>query len=142
MTWRLPWVRALAQFLLIDDKPKAGEKRGSLAYWSTFQTGLEFLNGKPKPAYDTFSIPIWLATSDHRHATVWGDVRPAHEVGGATAQLQFQADGSSDWTTVQQIQTNGFLLAHVSLPAAGHVRLAWLDESTGDTHFSRAASVS
>jgi hypothetical protein len=142
MAWRLSWVQALAQFLLVDDKPKAGEKKGSLAYWSTFQTGLKFLNGTPKPAYYSFSIPIWLPSANHRHATVWGDVRPAHEFGGVTAQLQFEANGSSDWSTVEQIQTRGFVLTHVSLPAAGHVRLAWLDKATGTTHYSRTAAVS
>ena len=57
LAWKDSYVRALAQFLLVDDTPKPGARRGSRAYWSTFQTGLEYSSGQPKPAFYTFRIP-------------------------------------------------------------------------------------
>ena len=35
MAWKDPRVRALAQFLLVDDKPRQTAKPGTRAYWST-----------------------------------------------------------------------------------------------------------
>lgn len=145
ITWKNPNVRALDQFELIDSAPAAGTKPGSRAYWGTFQSGLEYLDGKPKPSYDAFRLPIWLPGRNHRHATVWGQLRPADHSNPQVATLQFEGGGSTTWTNVRQIQTasrEGYLLAHVALPAAGNVRLAWTDPSSGTTYHSRAATVS
>jgi hypothetical protein len=152
LAWKIPWVHAIAQFLLVDAKPKSGTKKGSAAYWSTFQTGLEYANGKPKPAFFSYATPIWLPSSNHRRVTVWGEVRPAHDGGDVTAELQYQRNGSSTWTSVWQTQTSGYVVRHLSLPAAGHVRLSWRDPSSSNTqyadpssgtvHYSRSATVS
>jgi hypothetical protein len=141
MAWRDPYVRAIAQFLLVDDRPKSGERKGSRAYWSTFQTGLEYLSGKPKPAYHSFALPIWLPSARHRHLTVWGQVRPAHESQLVSVELQYQRRGSRNWTIVREIHTRGFLLTRLSLPAAGSVRLAWSDPQSSQTDYSRSAAV-
>src|SRR5206468_983884 len=77
MTWKDTYVRALDQFLLLDDGPRAGARPGSRAYWSTFQSGLLFANGAPKPSFSAFRLPIWLPSTNHRHLTVWGELRPA-----------------------------------------------------------------
>src|SRR5207248_10086653 len=115
MTWKARSVRALDQFLLIDSPPVSGLKKGSRAYWGTFQTGLLFANGSQKPSYDAYRIPIWLPSSKHAHATIWGELRPADHSKSQVAALQFQRRGSSTWSTVRQVQTanrEGFLLAH------------------------------
>jgi hypothetical protein len=145
MTWKDRSVRALDQFLLVDSPPAAGTPKGSRAYWGTFQTGLEYTNGKPKPSYDAFRIPIWLPSANHRHLTVWGELRPADHAKSQVAALQFQAKGSASWSTARQIQTanrEGFLLAHLSVPGAGNVRLAWTNPSNGSVDYSRTAPVS
>jgi hypothetical protein len=144
MTWKDSYVRALDQFLLVDDKPRAGAKKGSLAYWSTFQSGLLFANGSQKPAYAAFRIPIWLPSASHAHLTVWGELRPANHSTLQTAELQYQRRESRSWTNARVIQTSnkeGFLLAHLSVPGAGNVRLAWTDTTTGAVYYSRAATV-
>jgi hypothetical protein len=145
MTWHDRHVQALDQFLLVDDQPRAGARPGSRAYWSTFQSGLLFANGAPKPAFGAFQIPIWLPSSRHQHLTVWGELRPANHSTVQVAVLQYQPRGSSSWTSERTIQTSnreGFLLAHLSVPGAGNVRLAWSDPATHNTDYSRSASVS
>jgi hypothetical protein len=145
MTWKDGYVKALDQFLFVDDKPRAGARRGSRSYWSTFQSGLLYANGTEKPAYAAFRIPIWLPSSNHSHLTVWGELRPADHSGIQTAVLQYQRRGSTAWTNAETVQTTnseGFLLNHLSLPGPGNVRLAWTDTAGGATYYSRTAAVS
>jgi hypothetical protein len=145
IAWKDGYVRALAQFLLVDDQPKLGVRTGSRAYWSTFQTGLEYSSGQPKPAYYTYPIPIWLPRSRHGNVSLWGQLRAADHAAVQEATVYYQPRGSGAWTVVAQLQTTnpeGFLTTRLSLPAAGAVRLGWVDHATGETDYSRAATVS
>ncbi len=145
LAWKDPRVHALAQFLLVDDRPKAGTKRGSRAYWGTFQSGLEYINGAHKPSYNAFQIPIWLPSARPGHrVTVWGQLRPAAHAALQYAGLQYAQARSKRWNTLRLIQTGnsqGFLVAHVAIPAKGVVRLAWLDPSTGTVDYSRTVPI-
>ena len=112
LAWKDGYVRALAQFLLVDDSPKPGARRGSRAYWSTFQTGLEYSSGQPKPAFYTFRIPIWLSRTSHRNVSVWGQLRVADHAPCSRRTLWYERSGSTTWTAAQQVQTTnpeGFL---------------------------------
>lgn len=146
MAWRLPYVRALGQFELIDSAPDADEPVGSAAYWGTFQTGLETADGGAKPSYYAYRIPIWVPSArPGRSVTVWGQLRPANHSGVQTATIQFQATGSGAFSTLRQVQTaspEGFLVAHVAVPGRGLLRLAWADPSTGQVDHSRSVSFS
>lgn len=128
LSWRDPYVKALAQYLL-RDAPNNG-----------FATGLEYISGKPKPDLRAFRLPIWLPSARHgHHVTVWGQLRPAKYNGPNTGQLQFQRHGSSGWNKLAAVSSqgkDGFFLVHVNIPAAGAIRLKW-----GDSH-SRIVSVS
>lgn len=145
MTWRLPYVRSLNQFLLVDSPPKAGEPKGGVLYWSTFQTGLETMKGSPKPSYQAFRIPIWLPVARHGHSVaVWGQLRPANHTTTQQGVIDFRPRGSSSWSEIAHIQTNspeGFIYNHVSIPSAGDVRLGWLEPS-GSILYSRTVAVS
>jgi hypothetical protein len=146
MTWSDSYVRSLAQFLLVDDKPKTAFRRGSQAYWSTYQTGLLFSNGRQKPSYDAFRIPIWLPNPRHgQNVAVWGELRPANHTTLQYAVIQFRPGSSGSWNTIREVQTSsseGFLLSHVAIPSAGQIRLAWLDPATSVVDYSRTVSVS
>jgi hypothetical protein len=145
MSWHDGYVHALAQFLLYDDKPRAGAKPGTRAYWSTFQSGLLYVDGKPKPALDAYRLPIWLINPSHANLQVWGQLRPGNHSATQTAKLQFQARGSQGWTTVDTINTNsseGFFTDHPNVSGAGLLRIAWQDPSSQTTYYSRSASVS
>jgi hypothetical protein len=47
LAWLDPRVRTLSQFLLRDAGPDRAYTPGSVRYWSTFQTGLEYHDGRP-----------------------------------------------------------------------------------------------
>jgi hypothetical protein len=91
-----PRVAAFSQYLLRDDTAK---NHSSLA----FQTGLEYANGKAKPLFAAFPVPLAVA----RHGatfSLWGLVRPA---GGATSlTVEAQRRGARRFTTLAQVQTN------------------------------------
>ena len=145
LAWRDPYVRALAQFELIDAGPQTGNLVGSPAYWGTFQTGLVSVNGVPKPSYFAYRIPIWLP--DPRtgpRVTMWGQLRPADHAGPQTGTIEYEPAGTSAFTTLQAVQTaspQGFILAHVPLSAPGWLRLAWPDPVTGKVDYSRIVQV-
>jgi len=143
-TWQMPYVRDITQFLLVDDTPKAGAPRGSHEYWSTFQTGLEFQNGRAKPSYWAFMLPIWVPNPHSGpHVTVWGQLRPAAHTTLQDGVLQYEPRGSHRFATLAQVQTGspeGFFVARPAIPRAGLIRLAWTSPS-GTTYYSRTVAI-
>jgi hypothetical protein len=146
MTWQDPYVKAISQFELVDNGPKAMTAPGSRAYWSTFQMGLEFANGNQKPSYDAFRVPIWLPQARAgSNVTVWGQLRPADHTQIQYGLVEYSTSTSGSWQTLSEPQTTsakGFLVTHVNIPGAGYVRLAWLDPYTGAVDYSRDVQVS
>ena len=145
MTWQEPYVHGLTQFLLVDSPPRTQDRKGSALYWSSFQTGLEYANGAQKPSFEAFRVPIWLPNPRHgRNVTVWGQLRPADHTTTQYGEIEFQRRGSRTWRELSAVNTTnpeGFLVAHVSIPAAGQVRLGWISPD-GSVSYSRLAPVS
>jgi hypothetical protein len=148
LAWKNPHVPLMTQFELIDSRPRAGEPRGSRQYWGTFQTGLEFVGGAPKPALDAFRLPIWLPVRRHGNAvTVWGQLRPANHGALQLGLVEYQPRGTRTWKAlsgdaVYTSNSEGFFLAHVPIPSPGRVRLAWVDPLTNQAYYSRTVTVS
>jgi hypothetical protein len=146
LTWREPYVRGLTQFLLVDSPPKPGTRKGSVLYWSTFQTGLEFSGGARKPSFAAYQVPIWLPSPRHgRHVMVWGEFRPANHSTTQYGELEFRRARSRTWRELALVRTSnseGYVVAHPSIPAPGLVRLVWLNPSGGPLGYSRTVSVS
>jgi hypothetical protein len=145
MTWQLPYVKALAQFLLVDDKPKAHEAVGSQDYWSTFQTGLETTGGQLKPSFSAFQLPLWVPDPRHgSRVTVWGQLRPAEHGATQYGEIEFRPAHASSWENLREVETNsaeGFVVAHLAISTAGQLRLAWLTPD-GSVEVSRTVSIS
>jgi hypothetical protein len=145
MTWQDPYVQGIAQFELVDSAPKPGKKVGSRAYWNTFQTGLELLNGTHKPSFDAYRIPVWVPRPRHGSGvTVWGQLRPADHGTLQYGVIEFAPRGSNTFEQLREVQTassEGFLLAHVAIPSAGRLRLAWLTPA-GGIDYSRTVTIS
>ncbi len=149
-----PRVRALAQFQLQDADPalSCGCQPGDPKYWQTFEEGLEYLGGAPKPSLAAYRLPIFLPQlEDPDHVakpgtpvTVWGMLRPAANAGTQTAQVEFQAAAGGGYRTIASVRTtnpSGILSDAVLLPGSGEVRLAWTPPDGGATLYSRVVAV-
>jgi Cellulase (glycosyl hydrolase family 5) len=68
-----PRLRSYAQYLIRDDPARPGTTEKEI--WSGFQTGLRFHDGRKKPVWNAWRLPI-AVLDDGPDATVWGLVRP------------------------------------------------------------------
>jgi hypothetical protein len=145
MAWRDPRVRSVSQFLLYDSAPNATVPKASLDYWDTFQTGLLYLNGRQKPAYNAYRLPIWIPSTRVQPRTrmfVWGEIRPGPHAVVQQAQVQWRAAGGK-WTsmaTVRFRQAEGYFTTRVRPPGTGAVRIAWRSPG-GHVYTSRSVSI-
>jgi hypothetical protein len=144
MMWNEPFVKALAQFLLVDVPSPAGSNPSSAEWLHAFTTGLKFYDGRPKPALRAYRIPIWLPDATHGpDVPIWGQLRPADHSAAQQGSIEFQPSGTTGWRTLASVSTQspeGFVLTHVAIPSSGQVRLAWHSPS-GAVLFSRSVPV-
>jgi hypothetical protein len=145
MAWRDPYVRSLNQFELADSAPNRAQQAGSYAYWAaSFQTGLEFEDGQPKPSFFAFRIPIWVPRAHRHHVVIWGQLRPANHSQVQYAVIQYARRGAPAFRQLRVVPTvnpEGFVFTRVTIPAPGVIRIAWLDSATGTVDYSRYVSV-
>ena len=145
MAWQDPRVQALAQFLLVDSAPDTRYRPGSFRYWSTFQTGLVLLDGKPKLSFNSYRLPIFLPHTSARagrQVFVWGMLRVAPNNTRQRAEVQWRPL-HGQYRTISNVSTNnpdGFLATYVALPGTGALRLTWTS-SSGEVFHSRAVGV-
>jgi len=103
IAWSNPRVAAFSQYLLRDDP--LGGAPGSSVHGGTigFQTGLEYLNGKPKPLY--FGWPVTMTVSKRgRGASLWGLVQPA--TGATKVTVLVQLKGARRYRTLRSVSTD------------------------------------
>jgi hypothetical protein len=148
MAYANPRVRSWPQFLLLDDRPLPGRNGVRKGYGATFQTGLMFLNGKRKPAFDAYRMPVYVAQPRVRRGTatrVWGIVRNAPAAGAQNVVIQLAHAGSGRFQTLATISTQArpaYFYVRVRVPAAGWLRVAWRNPQTGQLQYSRNVAVS
>jgi hypothetical protein len=129
IAWHDPRVRGVAQYEMRDE--------ASLA---AFQTGLRFNDGRLKPSWAAYRLPLWVARRGSK-MLVWGQLRPAAD--GAVEQVDIQnaptAHGA--FTSVRTLQVKsrkGFF--NVKLPKrAGVWRVSWTPSTGGAAILSRVA---
>lgn len=141
------YVKTLAQFLLYDDAPTAGDSNENTRWNSSFQTGLRFgegsrREGRAKPSYDAYRLPIYLprrnADSKGR-LPLWGRVRPGAGSGARTVEVQVRgAKGSYRRLARYRTSKYGFVNRTIRVRRTGAVRLAW--KSGTKTYYSRGVS--
>jgi hypothetical protein len=117
IAYRDPRVAAFSQYLLRDDPvggaPGAGVHGGTVG----FQTGLEYVNGRPKPLYSAWPIP--LVVSRHgRGFSLWGLVRPTTAATKVT--ILVKAKGARKYKVLKTQGTNsqGYWSFTSSVPGA------------------------
>jgi hypothetical protein len=93
LAWRDPRVQLLAQYLW-NDEPAGGGTR-----YTGWQSGLNFSDGRPKPALSNFDNPVWV---DVPRGIVWGQVRPGAD---HSVQVQRRLPGAAAWEPVGDVVT-------------------------------------
>jgi len=123
IAWSNPRVAAFSQYLLVDDplggRPGASVNGGTIG----FQTGLEYQNGRPKPLYFAFALPLAVAKHGHRFS-LWGLVRPAGERTKVTVLVKLR--GARKYRTLKTVTTNSLGYWALSSSARGvRWRVRW-----------------
>ena len=119
-----PNVAAFSQYLLRDDPQISRPGSTALGRGSVgFQSGLEFANGRPKPSFAGFRLPLTVKRSGGRVA-LWGFVRPAN--GPTQVQIQY-ADGRGRFRALTTVKTDqsGYWSARSVNHAGRRWRVHW-----------------
>lgn len=136
LSWRDPRMGSYSQYLLADGP------RG------VFATGLEFNDGRPKPGYAAYQMPLYLPVAQLRSGKpleVWGAARPARyaSAGKRRVELQFRAAGASAFNTMRTVTLSAGSVYFDLLQrfrSAGSVRAAWRAPG-GRMLFSRTVQI-
>jgi hypothetical protein len=123
-----PRVKSFSQYLLRDDRRHG---RAGLGAFAGFESGLEMTNGRRKPAYAGFRLPLTVTKRGGRVA-IWGKVRPA--TGATTARVEYR-DGRR-WRRLRDVRTNaaGYFSASSADRKGRRWRARWT--SPGGTTFT------
>ena len=146
MAFRDPRVRGLSQFLLLDALPDASYRPGTLRYWSTFQTGLEFADGAAKPSLASYRLPLFVpdpVLGARRTVLVWAMLRPAPADSRQQVAIQWRPRQGS-YRTIGRLTVHNpgeVVLADAGLPGPGVIRVAWARPG-GAVVYSRGAGIS
>jgi hypothetical protein len=133
LSFRYPRLRSYAQYLLFDDPPRPGTSTEQI--WSGFQTGLKFVDGRPKPAYRAYRLPIVVHTVPGG-VRIWGRVRP----GSGPRSVQLERASGNGWSPAGRLATNANGYFEARRPEPGTYRFRAFDEQGHAIGHSRAAS--
>ena len=120
MMWKNPRVKLYAQYLWKDERSDAATIGAG-----SWQSGVYFANGAPKPSASSFERPFWVDLPRGSHsALIWGQVRP-----GAASRVQIQARLSSAarFTPVREVTTNaaGYFALRLTVRQATSFRFGY-----------------
>jgi hypothetical protein len=146
LSWANPRVLTQTQFLLRDVKPlkDPNERRR----WFTYQSGLFFADGRPKPAAAAYSFPF-VAQAAGREVegalryTLWGQARFRPNSRQDGIYIQHQAAGTTGWKTIAGAFTSGnnYFTTTVTSPGPGRLRAAWVGDVAPGVALSRSVDV-
>jgi hypothetical protein len=122
-----PRIAGLTQFLLRDDEARTVFPEGDARRWATYQTGLQFDDGRPKPAFEAYRLPLRATPQADGSVALWGMVRP----GGAEERIriEFRPAGQAEWKPVGEravSQPRGYWSETVAGLGPGFYRFEWL----------------
>ncbi len=114
--WGSGSVKMVSQYELVDVQAK-----------DQFNSGLRFVGGTKKPAYDAYRLPLVVTRRSSNSVEVWGQVRP----GGGSQQPEVQVNTGGGFATVARPTTNsaGYFRINLSQPSTAEFRLLWTDVS-------------
>ena len=131
LTWANPRVASSAQFLLQDDEPRTAFAAGTKGYWGTYQSGLKFGDGTPKPAYEAYRLPLYAPTGlqPGQPLPLWGMVRPGPNGEPQRVRIEYRERPDAPWVALpEEPRTDAMGYFSVTVPAAqgGEYRFQWL----------------
>jgi hypothetical protein len=103
IAWRNPRVAAFSQYLLKDGAVGGAPGSGVHGGFVGFQSGLEYISGKPKPLYSAWPVPL-AVFSTHGGYSLWGLVRSA--TGSTKVTILIKRRGSRRYTVLKTQSTN------------------------------------
>jgi len=121
LAWKDPRIKTITQYELQDEPVKTNTAQTDP--FASWQSGMLFTNGRPKPLLAAFPNPFWVDIRRGRStARFWGQVRPG---GQHRVQLQRRIQGS--WTTLRELTTNpsGYWTTELVVRAPGDFRFAY-----------------
>jgi hypothetical protein len=121
-------VRTVAQYKLVDDPALAG-----------FQSGVRFSDGRPKPAYDAYRLPLWITGKGGSRLRVYGQVRPADAA--TSVELQNAPFGRAPFRTVATFTIGARPFLRTIPRFEGRFRLVWRPPDGGRPLHSRTATI-
>ena len=137
IAWADSRVAGLTQFLLRDDDPSDRFAEGDPQRWRTYQTGIEFADGSPKPAFEAYRLPLVgpAQAPAGKPVRLWGMVRPGSP--GQQVRVQFAPDGGSFGDVGEPITISdprGYFEVDVNHAGPGAYRFTWVAPGTAGTN--------
>ncbi|HEY3186372.1 MAG TPA: hypothetical protein VGJ70_02780 [Solirubrobacteraceae bacterium] len=123
-----PRILSQTQFILKDAGPVPRARPGTKPYWFTYQSGLLFANGSPKPAATAYALPF-VAVKTAGGVGVWGQLR--FRPNGIVDQVQLErlSDDGTTWqpigSPVQVINPVGMFQTVLDGAGPGLYRAHW-----------------
>jgi hypothetical protein len=131
---RNPRVQLLTQYEWFDETTKTGDDAGG----NRWQSGLFFIDGKPKPLAAVFDRPIfgWRTA---KSASVWGQARP----GNTKLKIRLQRKSGSGFRDYKTVTTNGNGMFQVRVPqsSSARYRFVFTDPVSGQEQTSATTSL-
>jgi hypothetical protein len=131
ISWRNPRIASTAQYLLNDPLPALRSND-----FGGFASGLFTYQGKAKPTYDAYRLPLYLpktTAGSGQSLEVWGCARPSQFVLSTTGDpqtvsIEFAPGSSGAFKSLQTVpitNSRGYFDTRVVFPRSGFVRLKW-----------------
>jgi hypothetical protein len=119
-----PRVAAFSQYLLRDDPLGGPFATSAIGGFIGFQTGLEYVTGKPKPLYYGFPVPLTVTKRKHGFS-LWGLARGA--IGATKVTVLVKLKGAHSYRTLKTLTTqgNGYWALHSSTKGVSW-RVRWI----------------
>jgi hypothetical protein len=124
IAWRTPRVRSVTHYQW-EDEPVRWRGPGLLAY-AGWQSGLLYVNGRPKPALSAFTSPLVVErAAGAPDARLWGQIRPG---GGHAVTIERLTAGAWQPVTTLRTAQDGSFRDTLPVHTGDRLRVAWPEE--------------
>jgi hypothetical protein len=133
LAWRDPYVHSLTYYQW-EDEPVRFRGSGSLAY-AGWQSGLRYVDGRPKPALQTFAAPL---VADRARKLVWGQVRTSHT---SRVTVERNDGGGFEAIATVPVDSRGYWSRSMKVSPGDDLRFSWADATRATPQTSGVLTV-